>query len=663
MMRKSDTAFSSVLVANRGEIALRIMRTARDMGLETIAVYTIADAAAEHVAFADQAVLIGDGPVGDSYLSIEKILDAALQTGAGAIHPGYGFLSENAAFAAAVADAGLEFIGPDPKAISAMGNKAAAKRLMQQASVPCVPGYEGEDQSDTAFIKAAKAIGLPVMIKAAAGGGGRGMRLVDDPDRLKDDLALARAEALAAFGSDELILEQAILRPRHVEVQVFADTHGNVLHLGERDCSVQRRHQKVIEEAPSPAVSPDLRDQMGAAAVEAARAIGYVGAGTVEFLLAESGAFYFLEMNTRLQVEHPVTEMVTGLDLVALQLDAAAGKPLPFTQDDVRLDGHAIEVRLYAEEPTNDFLPSSGDVALLKLPTAASGVRVDAGIRAGQPVSPYYDPMLAKIIAHGATRQEARQKLISALKSTALFGPKTNRDFLIELLEQPGFSDGTATTAFIGETYGSEGPQESVAGFETVAIAGALLFRVMQDQALAQAKTCAPRLAGWGSPGWLKSRMKLRHASEEFVLRFTRHQDGRLVIEGGDRTASVVWQGDVLRLNGQRCHITASLLSGPTFYLAIGGQTLEFELVTTASAQAEGGGGSIAAPMHGNMVEVCVAEGDRVEPGTRLAVLEAMKMQHELAADVFGVVGQVNATAGQQVRAGDLLLEIEVDEG
>ncbi len=356
--------FSSILIANRGEIACRVIRSARTLGLRTIAVYSEADRGAPHVALADEAVLIGAGPVGESYLRPEKIIEAARLSGAEAIHPGYGFLSENAGFAQAVAAAGLVFIGPPVEAIRVMGDKAGAKRAMIAAGVPCVPGYEGLDQSDATFIAEADRIGFPVMVKASAGGGGRGMRLVEEPAELADALTRARAEALSAFGSGDLILEKAVRRPRHVEIQVFADAHGHVIHLGERDCSVQRRHQKVVEEAPSPVVSPELRARMGKAAVEAARAVDYRGAGTVEFLLDECGEFYFLEMNTRLQVEHPVTEMVTGLDLVAMQIAVAQGEPLPLTQDDLRLDGHAIEVRLYAEDPAAGFLPVTGDIAL-----------------------------------------------------------------------------------------------------------------------------------------------------------------------------------------------------------------------------------------------------------------------------------------------------------
>ncbi len=448
-------AFSKILVANRGEIAWRIMRTAKAMGYRTVAVYSDADKDAPHVAFADEAVRIGPPLVGESYLSIDRILEAAHKSGADAVHPGYGFLSENEAFAAACEKAGLVFIGPPPAAIAAMGNKAAAKRRMIDAGVPCVPGYQGADQSDANLEKEARKIGLPVMVKAAAGGGGRGMRLVEREADLQEAIRTARTEAESAFGSGELILEKAVIDARHVEIQVFADAHGNVIHLGERDCSVQRRHQKVIEEAPSPAVNADLRGRMGAAAVAVARAIDYRGAGTVEFLLGADGAFYFLEMNTRLQVEHPVTEAITGQDLVAWQLKVASGEKLPLTQAQVKFSGHAIEVRLYAEDAYAGFLPQTGRIDVWR-PASGPGIRVDHGMKAGLAISPFYDPMIAKVIAHGGTREEARLRLIHALRKTVVLGPTTNRHFLIRLLEHPEFVAGRATTAFIGKHFSGE---------------------------------------------------------------------------------------------------------------------------------------------------------------------------------------------------------------
>jgi geranyl-CoA carboxylase alpha subunit len=421
MENKEMKNFDSILVANRGEIAVRVIRSAQQQGYRTIAVYSEADEQAPHVALADEAVLIGPAPVKDSYLDAARILQAARKTGAQAIHPGYGFLSENAEFSRACEEAGVVFIGPAPEAIEIMGNKAASKRRMLEADVPCIPGYQSEDQSDEILLAAAKDIGVPIMVKAAAGGGGRGMRLVTDLAELPVALSSARSEAENAFGSGDLILEKAVMQPRHVEIQIFGDSHGNVIHLGERDCSVQRRHQKVVEEAPCPVMTPELREAMGKSAVNAARSINYVGAGTVEFLLDAQSNFYFLEMNTRLQVEHPVTEMVTGQDLVAMQFHVAQGYALPLVQSEVCLNGHAIEVRLYAEDTRNDFLPATG-TAHVWSPPVGEGIRVDHGLRQGQEISPFYDPMIAKIIAWGEDRNIARRRLVRALQTTCLSG-------------------------------------------------------------------------------------------------------------------------------------------------------------------------------------------------------------------------------------------------
>ncbi|WP_438998865.1 acetyl-CoA carboxylase biotin carboxylase subunit, partial [Variovorax beijingensis] len=441
-------SFHKILVANRGEIALRVMRTARAMGHRTVAVYSSADADAEHVRQADQAVWIGEPLPAQSYLNIAAIVEAAHSSGAEAVHPGYGFLAENAEFAQACRDAGLVFIGPSPEAIRAMGDKAAAKRLMQAAGVPCIPGYQGEDQRAATLAAEAARIGWPVMIKATAGGGGRGMRLAPSADAFAELLQSAQSEALHAFGDATVILERAIAAPRHIEIQVFADRHGNAIHLGERDCSVQRRHQKLIEESPSPAVSGALRERMGAAAVAAARAIGYEGAGTLEFLLDAKGAYWFMEMNTRLQVEHPVTEAVAGLDLVELQLRVAAGEPLPLAQQDVRLSGHAIEVRLCAEDPRQGFMPQSGTLAAWR-PSPA--LRVEHALRDGAAVPPFYDSMIAKLVAHGPTREEARRRLVAGLQDTVALGLATNQQFLQRALSHPVFAGGSATTAFIAE--------------------------------------------------------------------------------------------------------------------------------------------------------------------------------------------------------------------
>ena len=651
------TQITSLLVANRSEIALRIMKTARAMGISCIGVHTEADAGSPHVAFADRSICIGAGPVGDSYLSAEKLIAAAQQAGAEAVHPGYGFLSESAEFARACTEAGLIFIGPGAEAIALMGNKAAAKRRMIAAEVPCVPGYEGEDQSADVLAAQAVRIGYPVMIKAAAGGGGRGMRLVEAAEDFAGALGLAQSEALSAFGSDEVILEKAVIRPRHVEIQVFADSEGNTVHLGERDCSVQRRHQKVVEEAPSPALDAGLRARMGAAAVEAARAIGYVGAGTVEFLLDDSGAFYFLEMNTRLQVEHPVTEAVTGLDLVALQIRVAQGQPLEIAQEDVALKGHAIEVRLYAEDPAQDFLPQAGRIALWQAPTG-KGIRVDAGVVSGQDISPYYDPMLAKLIAHGASRAEALEQLIGALKDLALFGPASNRDFLLQVLAHPEFAAGQATTGFIADYM----PSDMAALLDTkeIALAAALIYRADQAAA-AKASGVATELLGWSAQGALHSRLKLVAGDTVYDLRL-QEVGGALTVSSEHWSHQVTGQGGDLRLDGSRSDLRHVHMGGDRLFVATGARIFEVaRLRAGTSAASSEAGGQITAPMHGALLEVCVATGDRVEAGTRLAVLEAMKMQHEILAAAAGVVAEVPASAGRQVKAGDLLVAIDVE--
>ncbi len=654
---------SILLIANRGEIAMRIMRTARAMGLRTVAVYSDADRNAAHVHAADVAMRIGPAPVGESYLSAEAVLAAAKASDATAIHPGYGFLSENAAFARDVAEAGLTFVGPPASAIDAMGDKARAKRRMIEAGVPCVPGYEGADQTEKTLLAAAKDIGFPLMVKASAGGGGRGMRLVGKPADLAAALKLARSEAENAFGNGDLILERAIQRPRHVEMQVFADTHGATIHLGERDCSVQRRHQKVIEEAPCPVMSPELRHRMGAAAVEAARVVGYVGAGTVEFLLDADGRFYFLEMNTRLQVEHPVTEMVTGLDLVQLQLRVARGERLPIAQENVRLDGHAIEVRLYAEEPEAGFLPSTGKVHMFRAPSG-DGVRVDAGIASGGEVSPFYDPMIAKIITHGATREDARRRLVAALGATAVFGPKTNRDFLIDALGREAFASGKATTAFIGETYGDKFSPTTVDA-ALHAAAATIQHTCALRRSWAAALDVSEELLDWSSAGRLQTVVEYEDGDKTRSLSVRpRGKQTYDVSDGvGPRGVAILaMDSETARLSVDGAGLDVAYHEDSrSVWLATPERTVE--LVNLASfvrsKAAAAGQGVLLAPMHGKLLDICVAEGDAVKRGDRLAVLEAMKMQHELSAGVDGRVTRIAATKGTQIAARTLILEIE----
>jgi len=654
-----------ILVANRGEIACRIFKTASAQGYETVAVYSEADADALHVSLADSAVPIGPASVAESYLCAEKVIAAAIEAGADAIHPGYGFLSENAAFARACADAGLVFIGPDADAIDLMGNKAAAKRCMHEAGVPCVPGYHGTEQSDAAMVAAADDIGFPIMVKAAAGGGGRGMRLVDSADSLVGALAAARSEALNAFGSEELILEKAIINPRHVEIQVFGDSTGSIIHMGERDCSVQRRHQKVIEEAPCPVMTDMLRAEMGEAAVNAAKAVAYVGAGTVEFLLDTEGSFYFLEMNTRLQVEHPVTEMVTGLDLVALQLSVAEGRPLGIAQADIVLSGHAIEVRLYAEDPAADFLPATGPVRYWQPPV---GVRTDSGIISGQDVSPYYDPMLAKIVAHAETRGEARLKLIAALKKTVLFGTKTNLEFLIACLEADIFARGDANTGFIDDNFSAEQMLEVAPSLDEMAAAAVLDYCLRAEEASAASLGVAGTLRNWSSASGLAAPVSYGFGGETTDLTVRPLCDNAYAVDCGEDTMHV--SVNAIEDNKAQFHVDEA--AKPVVYfreaygllhVAFGGRSFAFvnqihSAIGMAGAQEDG---TVTAPMHGMLLAVKASVGLAVKAGDSLAVLEAMKMQHQILAGVDGIIEAVQVAEGEQVAADQILFEIKED--
>jgi geranyl-CoA carboxylase alpha subunit len=621
--------FGKILVANRGEIAWRVMRTAKAMGYRTVAVYSDADKDAPHVGFADEAQRLGPPPASDSYLDIDRILEAARKSGADAIHPGYGFLSENEAFDAACEKAGLVFIGPPSAAIAAMGNKAAAKRRMIEAGVPCVPGYQGADQSDSTLAKEARRIGLPVMVKAAAGGGGRGMRLVETDGDLAEAIRTARSEAQSAFGSGELIVEKAVSDARHVEIQVFADRHGAVVHLGERDCSVQRRHQKVIEEAPSPAVDADLRQRMGAAAIAAARAIGYRGAGTVEFLLGGDGAFYFLEMNTRLQVEHPVTEAVTGQDLVAWQLKVAAGEKLPLAQEQIEFAGHAIEVRLYAEDPYAGFLPQTGRIEAWR-PAAGPGIRVDHGIKEGFAISPFYDPMIAKVIAHGATREQARTRLARALRETVVLGPTTNRHFLIRLLEHPEFAKGAATTAFLA-SHEFPAPAPSDAHWQQAA---GLLWRQ-------SAERYPTALRGWRNSNPEPTPIQLAAGAVERTIPVTPADAAAI-----DEAAPYVIDGDDILVD-------------------LDALTVRFSDRTYAppAAAAADGDGRLRAPMDGRIVAIKVAAGDCVRRGQTLIVLEAMKIQHQLKAGLDARIESIAVAEGQQVSNRMVLVTMTTENG
>ncbi len=660
--------FNSILIANRGEIACRIIRTAKQLGYRTIAVYSDADVGAPHVQRADTSVCIGPGPVGESYLLAENILAAAASSGAEAIHPGYGFLSENADFAEMVESAGLVFIGPTKEAINVMGNKAESKRRMIEAGVPSVPGYEGLDQSDKTLLAEGKKIDLPLMVKAAAGGGGRGMRLVHDYKELANAIKLARAEAESAFGSGELILEKAIIRPRHVEIQVFADAQGNTIHLGERDCSVQRRHQKVVEEAPCPIMTPQLREQMGQSAIDAAKSVNYRGAGTVEFLLDASGAFYFLEMNTRLQVEHPVTELITGLDLVELQINVAQGRPLGLTQEDVKLQGAAIEVRLYTEDPSQDFLPASGPVDLWQ-PATGVGVRIDAGICTGQAISAFYDPMVAKVIAYGDNRETARTRLIAALKETVLFGTANNKDFLIQCLEKQSFIDGAATTAFIAEEFADGDLAVAEPSVEDAAAAAVIDLNLEYQRHFNSSTLTSHKLKNWTMASGLVSRKQYQFGESLFDLSISpvaNSTDSYLVTcaesqrQIGIQLLTMDSNNANLSVNGSAQLVTFKLRQQGQLYCSIAGRGALFkdQIILDGAVDEAAGGGRVIAPMHGLLLEVLVKPGDQVVKGQNLAVLEAMKMHYEIVAEVDGTVEEVTALAGNQVAADDVLIEI-----
>ncbi|HEX9889714.1 MAG TPA: biotin carboxylase N-terminal domain-containing protein [Nitriliruptorales bacterium] len=650
----TDAAFDTVLVANRGEIAVRVMRTAAALGYRTVAVHSDADADAPHVHAADDAVRLGPAAARESYLDIGKVVAAAQASGAGAIHPGYGFLSENAEFAEACADAGIVFVGPTPGAIRLMGDKAAAKRRMAAAGVPLLPGYTppegGQGQDDATMRQEAERIGYPLMVKAAAGGGGKGMRLVASAAVLDEALAAARREAAAAFGSDVLILERALLRPRHVEVQVLADQHGRVVALGERDCSVQRRHQKVVEEAPCPALDPETRAAMQQAAVAAAEDIGYVGAGTVEFLLGRDGTFAFLEMNTRLQVEHPVTELVTGLDLVAWQLRIARGERLTLTQQDVRLDGHAIEARLYAEDPANGHLPQSGPVHAWE-PPSGDGIRVDAGVAAGGEITAHYDPMIAKIVAHGRDRDEARRRLADALDRTTLLGPTTNRTFLAAILRHPVFAAGQATTAFLlDHDIAVPGP-----GPRDLAVVAGWLHLERE----AEAARRSPGLAGWTNAASLRTRQRLQVGDDVTEVALTRTREA-LTVTIGERDFDVVGRPDGVVVDGRRVHLTGHRIGPDRVLVRLPHLDLDVRDVLHAAAAGAGaaGAGVLLAPMHGAVIAVEVAAGDPVSAGDMVLVMEAMKMEHLVRADVDGTIAEVVAV-GSQVADRDVVARIE----
>ena len=688
--------FKKILIANRGEIACRVAATARRIGVRTVAVYSDADAHAKHVHACDEAVHIGGSAPRESYLRGERILAAAHATGAEAVHPGYGFLSENDVFARACADAGVVFIGPPPVAIRAMGLKAESKRLMEAAGVPLVPGYHGAEQNPLLLKAEAERIGYPVLIKASAGGGGKGMRVVAKPAEFDAALASCQREAAGSFGSDAVLVERYITRPRHIEIQVFADAHGHCVYLFERDCSVQRRHQKVLEEAPAPAMTPERRAQMGAAAVAAARAVGYVGAGTVEFIVEPDGPraaprrpeqantpsggseaqpsvgvgrFYFMEMNTRLQVEHPVTEAITGLDLVEWQLRVAAGEPLPVAQDDLRIDGHAIEARICAENPEADFLPATGTLHVLRTPTAtqferpaiANGVRIDSGVREGDSISPHYDSMIAKLIAWGTTREQALARLDRALADTHIVGLHTNVAFLRRCARSRSFAAADLDTALIDREravlFGRpELPLE-------IAAAG-VIARELAAERMLESDDPWSRRDGWRLHGSALRRFDLAVRGRHHVVRLERRNDGAMRLSADDASWDFAVMSDGLErhdllLDGRR-HRLAVYATGErlTVFEADGVAVIdEFDPIAHA-ADAAGEGGCLAAPMPGRVIALLARAGDVVKKGQALAVIEAMKMEHTLSAPRDGTVAELLHAVGDQVAEGSELLRL-----
>jgi 3-methylcrotonyl-CoA carboxylase alpha subunit len=667
--------FRKILIANRSEIACRIMRTAKRLGVSTVAVYSEADANALHVEMADEAILLGPAPAAQSYLAIDKVIAAAVATGAEAIHPGYGFLSENARFADACGKVGVIFIGPPAAAIHAMGSKSESKLLMEKARVPLVPGYHGAEQADTHLIAEAMRAGFPVLIKASAGGGGKGMRIVRTEQELLPAIEGARREAKSAFGDERLLIEKYLARPRHVEVQIFADRHGNAVYIHDRDCSIQRRHQKVIEEAPAPGLSDETRKRMGEAAVAAAKAVGYVGAGTVEFLY-DDGRFYFIEMNTRLQVEHPVTEMIAGIDLVEWQLRVASGEKLPEGQAELSRYGHAMEVRLYAEDPARGFLPATGRIAHLVWPSAANNLRIDSGVRAGDAISTYYDPMIAKVIAWGEDRTAAAQRLRRALMETEIAGLATNAGFLIEVLGHPAFLNEEIDTGFIerhradllpGVDSGGEGTSD-----RALALAAAFLVLSNGQRVAEAARHSGDPYSPWATTnGWRVN----GEGGSSILLRdgAGRQRDARLTFSG-ERWSIAIDDGAPLRLTAPRID-NGALVAGTDHgrlrvtIVADGNQVTVIERgrstrvaridVLVEAEAASVGPGHLSSPMPGTVVRVMVEAGATVTRGQALMVVEAMKMEHTISAHTDGVVKQVRFSAGDSVAEGVELIAFE----
>ena len=660
--------FNKILIANRGEIACRVIKTARRMGIRTVAVYSEADANARHVRLADEAVLLGPAAARESYLVADKIVDACKRTGAQAVHPGYGFLSENADFADALAANGITFIGPPASAIRAMGSKSAAQKLMGMAAVPLTPGYHGDDQTPALLHKEANAIGYPVLIKAAAGGGGKGMRLVERSEDFPDALASCKREATSSFGNEHVLIEKYITQPRHIEIQVFADTQGDCVYLFERDCSVQRRHQKVLEEAPAPGMTDARRHEMGKAAVAAAKAVGYVGAGTVEFIANQDGSFYFMEMNTRLQVEHPVTEMITGQDLVEWQLRVAAGQPLPLAQEQLQIRGHALEARIYAEDANKGFLPSTGKLVRLSPPAESLNVRVDTGVEEGDEITPFYDPMIAKLIVWDEHRDAALARMRKALTDYQVAGVTTNIDFLSRLVACPAFASADLDTGLIERQKDFLFPATQAVPRDTVLVAtiGELLWE--QHAARQAAKACGDPYSPWHArDGW---RMNLSSA------RTISFRDGDTLVDAQVRYQRDHWQ---ITLNGQTTLARGKKLDGDRFAVELDDRRLIASVVAVDDKRSvflqgathtllrddplhrvdagDSHGGGLTAPMPGKVVALLAQPGQTVDKGTPLLILEAMKMEHTITAPTAGTIKAFCYAAGEQVSDGAALVE------
>jgi len=659
--------FTKILIANRGEIACRIIQTAHRMGIRCVAVYSDADADARHTALADEAFHLGPAPSADSYLRGDKIIEIARRSGAQAIHPGYGFLSENAEFAEACEANGLVFIGPPPAAIAAMGSKSAAKAIMEKAGVPLVPGYHGDDQSPERLRAEAEKCGFPLLLKAVAGGGGKGMRVVERLADFDEALAAARREALNAFGNPDMLIERYLTQPRHVEIQVFCDRHGHGVYLAERDCSVQRRHQKVLEEAPAPGLPEETRRAMGEAAVRAAQAIDYVGAGTVEFLYDTDGSFFFMEMNTRLQVEHPVTEMVTGQDLVEWQLRVASGEPLPLTQEQIRIRGHALEARIYAEDPDQDFLPATGTLRYLRTPDESVHVRVDTGVTEGDEISIHYDPMIAKLIVWDETRDQAINRMVQALEQYRIAGVKTNIRFLHALADAQPFRQAQLSTRFIQDHEALLFPESRLDLHKALILAAAFVLEQRKSSGPATADPWSPfaRRNGWRMNSEYAQPLKLQVGEDIHELKILERDDRYQVFFGGSvyhLTARL--DDDYLQavINGHRISVHGYLYDnelvlfheGDSFRCSLYHETYGFEEPDTE--------GSLAAPMNGAVVAIQVRVGDTVSAGQTLVIMEAMKMEHAIKAPADGVVSEIFFAEGEQVPEGAELIAIATGE-